>query len=156
MCKTAYYVYNLSTNAHNDIYSTNNARKILEGKPALAIPMRALKFTRITVQKQVRLHETSAPMVRKQSIPLRALILYLDPSLQTYVCPFLIEENEIFIFCEFFFFCQFANWKKICPWQCAHSNQNYQNGSFWQIAHMGTLKKCAYGYHNARINLVRI
>jgi len=83
MRETAYYDNNLSTNAHTDIYSTENARKILEGKPALAIPMRALKCTWITVQKQARLHGTSVPMVRKHSITLRALILYLDPSLQT-------------------------------------------------------------------------
>ena len=45
MRKTEYYDNNLSTNAHTDIYSTDNVRKILEGKPALAIPMRALKCT---------------------------------------------------------------------------------------------------------------
>ena len=92
MRKTAYYDNNLSINAHTDIYSTNNARKILEGKPVLAIPMRALQCTRITIQKQVRPHGISAPMVRKHLIPLHALTLYLDPSLRTYVCPFLMRR----------------------------------------------------------------
>ena len=27
---------------------------------------------------------------------------------------------------------------------------------FWQIAHMGTVKKCAYKHNNARINVVHI
>ena len=58
----------------------------------LAIPMRAFQCTRITVQKQVRPHGTSAPMVRKHRIPLRALTFNLDPSLRTYVFPFLLRR----------------------------------------------------------------
>jgi len=108
-----------------------------------AIPMRALVCDRIPVQKQVRLHARNAPKVRNNTIPLRAL--------EANLCvPFYNAENEKFVFCRF------ANWKKTSPRQCAHSNQSDQNGSFWQIAHMGTLKKCAYGYHNARIKVVRI
>ena len=104
MRKTAYYNNNLSTNAHTDIYSTDNARKILEGKPALVIPMRALQFTRITVQKQVRPHGTNAPMVRKPLIPLRALTLYWDPSLRTYVCPFLMRRMRFSFSDNYFHF----------------------------------------------------
>ena len=104
MRETEYYDNNLSTNAHTDIYSTYNARKILEGKPALAIPMRALQCTRITVQKQVRPHGTSAPMVRKHRIPLRALTFNLDPSLRTYVFPFLLRRMRFSFSVNYFHF----------------------------------------------------
>ncbi len=63
--------------------------------------------------------------------------------------PFYNAENENF------FFCRFANWKKTSPRQCAQRDQSDQNRSFWQIAHMGFQKICAYGYHNARIHIVR-
>ena len=146
MCETAYYVNNLSTNAHNDIYSTNNARKILEGKPALAIPMRALKCTWITVQKQVRLHGTSAPTVRKHSIPLRALILYLDPSLQTYVCPFLIAENEIFIFCEIFSFSVNSQTeRKFVPDNARTGTKMTKTGHFGRLRIWGLWKNAPMG-----------
>ena len=92
MRETAYYNNNLSTNAHTDIYSNDNARKILEGKHALAIPMRALRCIRIPVQKQVSPYATNAPTERKHLISLHASILYLDPCLQTYVCPSLMQR----------------------------------------------------------------
>ena len=103
MREIAYYSNNQSTNAHTDIYSNDNECKILEGKHALAIPMRALQCIRIPVQKQVRSHATNAPMERKHLIPLCVLISYLDPSLQTYVCPSLMRRMR------HSFFCQFAN-----------------------------------------------
>ena len=53
-----------------------------------AIPMRALLCNRVPVRKQIRMHATNVPMVRNNTFPLRALESYLDPSLQTYVCPF--------------------------------------------------------------------
>ena len=115
MRETEYYDNNLSTNAHTDIYSTYNARKILEGKPALAIPMRALQCTRITVQKQVRPHGTSAPMVRKHMIPLRALTFNLDPSLRTYVFPFLLRRMRFSFSVNNFHFLSICEMKENYP-----------------------------------------
>ena len=108
-----------------------------------AIPMRALVCDRIPVQKQVRLHARNAPKVRNNTIPLRAL--------EANLCvPFYNAENEKFVFCRF------ANWKKTSPRQCAQRDQSDQNRSFRRNALMGFRKKCAYGYHNARIKVVRI
>ena len=42
MHKISYYANNQSTNERIDIYSNDNAPKNLEGKLALAIPMRPL------------------------------------------------------------------------------------------------------------------
>ena len=133
MRKTAYYANDLSTNAHTDIYSNDNARKILEGKHALAIPVRALRRIRIPAQNKCANGE-------KTPDPIACIDIIFGYQFANLFVPFFNAEKKIFIFC------QFSNWKKMSPWQCAHRNQNDQNGSFKQIAHMGTLKKCAYGY----------
>jgi hypothetical protein len=85
------YTYKV-LNAHTNIYPHDNVHKIMEGKRALDIPMRALQCIQIPFQKQIRPHATNAPMERKHLIPLRALILYLNPSLGTYVCPSLMRR----------------------------------------------------------------
>ena len=71
---------------------------------------------------------------KKTQDPTARIDIVLGSQFANLCMPFFNAENEIFIFC------QFANWKKISLWQCAHRNQNDQSGSFWQIAHMGTLK----------------
>jgi hypothetical protein len=52
MRKTEYYANDLSTNAHTDIDSNGNARKILEGKQPLVIPVCALRCIQIPVQNK--------------------------------------------------------------------------------------------------------
>jgi len=72
------------------IHSNENARKTLEGKPALAIPMRIVM--QLNPSSETGQAATNAPTERKHLIPLRALISYLAPSLQTYVCPSLMRR----------------------------------------------------------------
>ena len=58
----------------------------------LAIPIRAEWCSWLPVQNEVRLLATNALMVRNNTFPLRALRSYLDPSLRTFVCPFLMQR----------------------------------------------------------------
>ncbi len=151
------HLYSLTVRALIYQFAQNQIRELLSAIPMRAllcnqvpvrkqellstIPMCALVCDRIPLQKQVRLHATNVPKVRNNTIPLRAL--------EANLCdPFCNAENEKFVFCRF------AKWKKTSPRQCAQRDQSDQNRSFWQNAHMGIRKKCAYGYHNARINLV--
>ncbi len=143
-------IYQFAQNQKRELLSAIPMRALLcnrvpvrKQEHFLTIPMRALVCDRIPVQKQVRLHARNAPKVRNNTIPLRALEANLS-------VPFYNAENEKFVFCRF------ANWKKTSPRQCAQRDQSDQNRSFRRNALMGFRKKCAYGYHNARINLVRI
>ena len=131
MRKIAYYANNQSTNAHTDIYSNDNARKNLERKPALANPMHALGCIRIPAQKHIRLHTTNAPMVRNNTIPLRALTSNLDPSLQTYVCPFLMCRMR------YSFYVNSRNERKWFPYNARTGTKVTKTGHFGEFCIWG-------------------
>ena len=94
MCKTAYYANDLSTNAHTDIYSNENARKILEEKHTLAIPVRALRCIRIPAQNKCANRE-------KTPYPIARIDIVFGSQFANLFVPFFNAENEIFISCQF-------------------------------------------------------
>ena len=112
--------------------------------------MLALWCNQFHVQKQVRLLATNALMVRTNTIPLRALTSNWDPSLRTYVCPFLMCRMR------YSFSVNLRTERKWVPDNARTGTKVTKTGHFFQIAHMGRVKKRIQGSQCAKKSCAHI
>ena len=101
MREISYYANNQSTNACIDNYSNNNARKTLEGKPALAIPMHliVMQLNPCSEKGWAACNKCSSREKTPDSIARNDIIF--GSQFVNLCVPFFNAENEIFIFCQF-------------------------------------------------------